>query len=250
LISHRTWIGIAALAALQLAALAADPVYEIPALPVSLNVGGQPVAITISGDISGSGEQLFALNLHADLSDLQSHMTPLLQAELNQSNRCGERISVERAMLMPAAPAGSLTVQLHFEKWACFKAFGKENAKRLVGGNGTVNVTLTPRLENANTVRLDAEIGNIDADGSLGELLHSEYGVTLRDKIREALLKAIQKSTSLEAVVPAQAQPFVTIQTVAFAERGSGILILNLTGHLQAPAGQVSAILEQFSNPR
>lgn len=224
--------------------------FDIPPVPVSLNVAGQPVAIVVSGNVSGATGQPLVLNLHADLSELQSHMTPLLQTELNQSNRCGERISVEKATLVPAAPAGRMTVQLHFEKWACFKAFGKENAKRLVGGNGSVQVLVTPRVLDGNTVSLDAEIGNIDADGSLGELLHSEYGATLRDKIRQALLKAIQKSASMEAVVPAQAQPFVTIQSVEFAERGTGILVLNLTGRLKVPGAQVASVLEQFSNKK
>jgi hypothetical protein len=224
--------------------------FDIPPVPVSLNVAGQPVAIVVSGNVSGAAEQPLALNLHADLSELQSHMTPLLQAELNQSNRCGERISVEKATLVPAVPAGRMTVQLHFEKWACLKAFGKENAKRLVGGNGSVQVLLTPRVQDGNTVSLDAEIGNIEADGSVGELLHSDYGATLRDKIRQALLKAIEKSASLEAVVPAQAQPFVTIQSVEFAERGTGILVLNLSGRLKVPGAQVATVLEQFHNKR
>jgi hypothetical protein len=233
-------------ALLPLVGLAADISFEIPAVPVSLNIAGQPVTITISGNVSGAPEQPLHLNLRADLTDLQSHMTPLLQGELNQSNRCGERISVERATLVPAAPAGRMTVQLHFEKWACFKAFGKENTTRLVGGNGTVQVLLTPRVGDDQTVRLDAEVGNIDADGSLGELLHSDYGNTLRDKIREALLKAIQKSSGLETVVPEQARPFVTIQSVEFAERGTGILMLNLAGRVKVPLEQASAVLDQF----
>jgi len=217
---------------------------------VSVNIAGQPVAIVISGNVSGSPEQPLNLNLNADLSELQSHITPLLQTELNQSNRCGERISVEKATLVPAAPAGRLTVQLHFEKWACFKAFGKENAKRLLGGNGSVQVLLTPRVKDGNAVSLDAEIGNIDADGSLGELLHSEYGNTLRDKIRESLVKAIQKSAGFEAVVPAQAQPFVAIQSVEFEERGTGILVLNLSGLVKVPGAQIASVLEQFNHTR
>jgi hypothetical protein len=239
-------------AALPLAALGADINFEIPSVPLSLSIAGQPVAIVISGSVSGAPGQPLNLNLRGELTDLQSHMTPLLQAELNQSNRCGERISVEKATLVPAAHAGRMTVQLHFEKWACFKAFGKENTTRLVGGNGTVQVLLTPRVDqgNAQTVRLDAEVGAIDADGSLGELLHSEYGNTLRDKIREALLKAIQKSSGLEAVVPTQARPFVILQSVEFAERGTGILILNLTGQVKVPLEQVSSVLEQFRGNR
>ncbi len=236
------------LAALPASVMGADLAFDIPPVPVALNVAGQPLSILVSGNVSGQSQQPLNLNLRADLTDLQSHMTPLLQTELNQSNRCGERISVEKATLVPAAPAGRLTVQLHFEKWACFKAFGKENTTKLVGGNGTVQVLLTPKLDEGQTVRLDAEIGDIDADGSLGQMLHSDFGAALRDKIREAILKAIQKSTSLETVVPAQARPFVTLQSVEFAERGTGILTLHLAGRVMVPPEQVSTLLEQFRN--
>lgn len=233
-------------------AAGADPSFEIPPVPVSVNIAGQPVAINISGNVSGSPGQPLDLNLRADLTGLQSHITPLLQAELNRSNHCGERISVEKGTLVPAAPASLLTVQLHFEKWACFKAFGKESTTRLMGGNGTVRMLLTPKLDENQTVRLDAEIGDgdIDADGTLGQMLHSEYGNALREKIREAVLRAVQKSSGLEVVVPAQARPFVTIQSVAFAERGTGILMLNLAGRVLVPREQVSAVLEQFRNNR
>ena len=179
------------LIAITALALSADFAVEIPPVSTSLNISGQTVAIAISGDISaapgktGENDQAFRLNLRADLADFQGHLTPVLQAELNQSNKCGERISVENATLAPAAPAGRLTVQLHFEKWACIKAFGKENARRLVAGNGTVEVLLMPRIEQGNAVRLDADVGRIDADGSLGELLRSgSLGPALRDKIR------------------------------------------------------------------
>jgi len=254
LIVLRAWIVLGALTAV---ALTADFTFELPPVPVSLNLAGQTVALTISGNISaaaarsGEGERSFQLNLRGDLADLQNHMTPLLQAELNQSNRCGERIAIEQAALAPAAPTGRLTVRLHFEKWVCFKAFGKQNAKRLLGGNGTVQVILTPRVENGKSVRLEAEIGSIDADGPLREVLRSgSAGATVRDKMREALLKTIQKSADLEAVVPAQARPFVTIQSAAFADGGSGRLALNLAGRLLIPGSQVSTVLDQFRNHR
>ena len=220
--------------------------FEIPSVPVSLNVSGQPITINVSGAIAPEGQGL-KLRLHADLTDLQSHITPLLAAELDQSNKCGERITVEHGRLAPTAPEAGLTVQLHFEKWACIKAFGKENATKLVGGNGTVHLLLTPRAD-ASSIRLDAQIGDIDADGSLGQLLHSEYGNSLREKIRESLRKAIEKSSGLEVVVPEKARPFVTIETVEFAERGTGILLLNLAGHVSVPPDQAAGILDQFRN--
>lgn len=225
--------------------------FDIPAVPVPLNIAGQPVAITVSGTVSQTNQQNLALDLHADLTDLQSHITALLQAEVDESSRCGNRIAVERGILAPAGTSAKLTVQLHFEKWACIKAFHKENATKLVGSNDIVHLLLTPHIEvGAQTIRLDADVGDIDADGTLGDLLHSEYGGPLRDKIRAALLKAIQKSSGLEAVVPEQARPFVTIQSVQFAERGTGILLLQLTGRVTVPPGKLASVLEQFQAKR
>jgi hypothetical protein len=250
-------ISILATASSPFAALSADLAFEIQPVATSVNIAGQPVAIVVSGSISGAAagrsqnDQPLNLSLRADLADFQNHLTPLLQVELNQSNRCGERISVEKATLVPAAPAGRLTVQLHFEKWACFKAFGKENAKRLVGGNGAVEVVLTPRVDQGHTMRLDAEIGNIDADGSLGQMLRSgSFGPALRDKIREALLNAIRKSADLQVIIPPQAQPFVAIQSIAFGDAGSGRLTLSLTARLTVPGPEISSILEQFRSKK
>lgn len=229
------------------AACAYSADFDIPAVPVSLNVSGQPLTITVSGNVVQDSGQAFRLRLEAELADLQSHITPLLAAEVNQSNKCGERISIETASLVPAPPEAKLTVQLHFEKWACIKALGKGSATKLVAGNGIVHMLLTPRTDES-TVKLDAEIGDIEADGTLGQLLHSDLGNALRDKIRESLRKAIQRSSGLEVVVPEQARPYVTIQSVQFAERGTGILMLNLAGHVSVPLDQASAILDQFRN--
>jgi hypothetical protein len=219
-----------------------------------LTVSGQPIGLVVSGAISesaaihGEGAKNFDFNLRADLKDFQDHLTPLLQSQLNQSNRCGERLSVGQADMVPAAPAAHLTVRVHFEKWACFKAFGKENAKRLVGGDGTVHMVLTPAVESGNAVRLDAEVGNIEADGSLGELLRSgSLGTELRNKIRDSILKAVQRSTDLGGVLPAQAQPFVTIRSVAFGGDPGGRLELKIAGGLLVPTQQVSSLLTQFS---
>jgi hypothetical protein len=33
---------------------------------------------------------------------------------------------------------------VHYERYACVKALGKEIVKRLVGGNGVVELNLTP----------------------------------------------------------------------------------------------------------
>ena len=91
----------------------------------------------------------------------------------------------------------------------------------------------------------------VGADGSLGEVLRSgSLGNALRDKIREALLKAIQKNSVLEAVVPAPVRQYVTIQSIAFADSGTGQLELDLAGRAVVPGASASSVLDQFRNRR
>jgi hypothetical protein len=227
----------------------ADLSFEIPPTPVSVDISGQPVTVVVSGRISGA--QKMNLSLQADLADFQKHLTELLRAKLDQSNKCGERISIENAVLDPAAPGADLTVTMHFEKWACFKAFGKENAKRLAGGNGVAHVKLTPRLEDGSAVRLDAVMGEIQADGSLGKLLKSgTLGDALRDKIRESLTSAVQKSSNLEGVLPERVRPLVTLGSVRFSDLGAGRLGLNVDGSLALSGEQARALAGQFQGGR
>jgi len=246
-----------ALFLLPAAAFGVDFTFEIPPLPVTVEIGSQRVSLMVAGDLSASptqpsaSDQSFNLNMRADLGDLQTHLTPLLQSEINRSERCGERISVQNATLTPAEPAAHLAVQLHFEKWICIKAIG-DSAKKLLAADGTVNVVMTPRLEetaSGKAVRLDADIGTIEAGGPLGELLRSgTVGTVLRDKIRDAFLKAIQKSTDLDGVMPAEAKRFVSLQSITFVDGGFGRLALDITGQLKVSGEQVSTVLEQFGN--
>jgi hypothetical protein len=233
-------------------AFSAELAFDIPPVPVSLNLAGQSVEVTLSGKVQESGSQSFHVNLRADLSDFQNHLTPILKAELDKSDRCGERISVEDATLMPAAPSAHLTVKVHVEKWVCIKAFGKENAKKLLSGNGVVEMTLAPHLVSSNPdegalVRLDSSVDRIDADGTLGEVLRSgTVGDILKDKIREALLKSIRKATDLAPLLPEQVRPMVTIRDLSFADSADRHLALELDGSLRIPDGQLSSVRDQL----
>ena len=92
-----------------------------------------------------------------------------------------------------------------------------------------------------------AEVGRIDADGSLGELLPSgSLGDALRDKIRESILKSVRKATDLEALLPPQVRPYATMRTLAFT--GATTLELDLSAVLRFPAGQAQSLLDQLRN--
>jgi hypothetical protein len=174
---------------------AQDATFKIPPQKIPFTVKDQQAYIVVSATVSmvskTSAADTFRLQLTADLTGLQENLTPLLSAQLDKDDRCGERIAIQQATLTPASPAATATVQLHYERFACVKAFGKQQAKRIVAGNAVVPIRLTPAIEQGNTqLRLNPEVGEIQADGSFGELLRSA-----RSAKRSAKKSATRSST-------------------------------------------------------
>lgn len=228
-------------------AFAADRAITLPVLRTSLQVDDQTVAIAVSGSVdripADPGRSAFEVNLRADLGDLQDRITPILRAELNRDERCGDRLAIGQATLAPAASSGSLTTSLHYEKWVCVKAFHKDLAKRLAGGNGTVQVRLTPRAIDGNTLRLETTLGDIQADGSIAELLRSP---DFAEKLREKLTKALEK-LNLRQTIPPAVRGMANIEEASFADAGNGRLALRVRAKVSVPAAEASALLDRLS---
>src|ERR1700689_1979149 len=171
-----------------------DPV-KLPPLKTALTLEGQAVGITVWGAVSPAH-----LSATVDLGEFQDHLTPILAAQLNRSDKCGERLTVEKAVL---APSGLLVANVHYEHFACAKAFGNEINKRLVGGDAGVERNLTPSVTD-NHIAMDAEVRKIDADGSLGEALHSGSFVdSIRQKVAANVESSVRKSADLKSALPA-----------------------------------------------
>src|SRR5579871_992268 len=102
-----------------------DRTLTIPPVSASIDVKGQTVKVAVWGTVASAPADRVKFDLMGDLSDLQQNITPVLAAQMNRSDRCGERLSVERAAIAPASPAAILTVTVHYERWACIKALGK-----------------------------------------------------------------------------------------------------------------------------
>jgi hypothetical protein len=222
--------------------LAQTDTLKIPPLKTSLILEGQPVGISVWGTVSPAH-----ISATVDLGDFQEHLTPILAAQLNRSDRCGERLSVERAVL---APPGLLTANVHYERFACAKALGKEISKRLVGGNAVVEVNLTPAVVD-NHIALTAEVRKIDADGSLGEALRSgSFGDSIRQKIAASIESSIRKSADLKSTLPAGMESVATLQTVQFTDGGAGRLWLTIEGELHLSAEQFQGLARQVISRR
>lgn len=241
-----------AMAAWAIPAGAQNVTFKIPPVNIPLKIKEQSVTITASAVVSMRSKDketsIFKLQLTADLGELQQNMTALLASQLDKEDACGERIAIEHAELTPVPPASLAVVQLHYERWACAKVLGKEKTKRLVGGNAVIEVKLTPAIEQSNTeLRLVPEIGKIEADGSLRELMRSgTLGDLIRDKIRTSILSAMEKGTNLSATLPPAIQGHATIQNAQFKDGGSGRLIVELDGEGQITKEQIQALTEQI----
>ena len=227
----------------------ADQPIVLPPIHTSLNVDNQPVAIVVSGSLAklpaAPANDVFRLHIDADLGGLQDNVTAILRAELNKDDRCGERLSIQAAKLLPAPPSGTLTASLHFEKWACIKAFHKNMAKRLAGGDGIAEVHLIPEVRDGTAVRLNAELGAIQADGSIGEMMQSP---AFADALREKIAKALDK-VQLETAIPRAIRSTVRLESVGFAEGGGGRLFLRIQATVTVPSRDAKALLDRLVAP-
>jgi hypothetical protein len=215
---------------------------KIPPVKTSLDVKGQAVEITAWGTVSGGAQGLFKLSFTADLGDLQANLDVLLASQMNRSDRCGERLSVESATLAPASPAAILTAQVHYERWACVKALGKNMAKRLVGGNATLVVKLTPSA-GADGIGMASEVQKIDADGSLGEVLRSgSLGTTVKEKIASSIESSIRKGLDLKSALPPEVAAAVALRGAQFAASAEGRLRFSIDGEVHMTAAQLQSL--------
>src|SRR5580658_2933918 len=96
---------------------------KLPPFKTTIALEGQPVAITVWAGVSPSH-----VSATVDLGDFQDHLTTILAAQLNRSDKCGERLTVQKATV---DPTGLLTANVHYERYVCAKALGREITKRL-----------------------------------------------------------------------------------------------------------------------
>ncbi|HYW40601.1 MAG TPA: hypothetical protein VE957_21050 [Terriglobales bacterium] len=226
-----------------------DLTFNLPKVTNSINVGGQTISIPASGGVSRTSAEnalnLFSLKLVADLSDLQQNITGILRSQLTRSPRCGERIEIQQATLIPLVPASLVVVHLHFERWVCPP--GQESPMEVADGEGTIEVKLTPSLEQKTGLGLVSEIGRVDAEGFLRDMLRSgDLGATLRDQIAASLLSAMQRGTDTKITLPPAAQESATIQKAQFQDAGAGQLCLVLDGQLQFSDEQTKQFATQL----
>jgi hypothetical protein len=232
-------------------AKAEELVFKIPPVKIPLEIKDQSVTITTSTTLTifsrDHGPTTLDLKLAGDLSDLQQNMTAFLADQLDKDDRCGERIAIENAALIPADPAGIVQIQLHFERWECVKLLGRKVSKKLIGGDARIELKLTPEVDPGGSgLRLIPEIVTIRADGSLGQLLRTgPLGDMVRHKIQDAMSSALQKGTNLGATLPPALQDSVSVKGAEFKDAGQGHILVTLEGEAHITQEQLRLVSDQ-----
>ena len=219
-----------------------SPALILPPVAATFDIGGHSVPLTAWGKIFPPSAGVAGAELTADLGSLQDNITEVLRAQLNRSDRCGDRLSVEQAALVPEGPAAILTAHVHYERWGCAKAFGKEMVKRLVGGNALVEVGLTPTVR-AEGVALESEVRRMEADGSLGDALRSDtLGNTMKDRVTHSVESAVQKASAFGSAMPPGIAEAVTLRGARFADGGGRLhIVANADLHISGEQLEILA---------
>lgn len=218
-------------------------VFDLPPVRNSIALGSQAIAISTSGAVSkavvDAGQNSFKLELTADLSDLRQNFTSALRAQLDRSNRCGERIAVQTASLDAQPPAGMATVSLHYERWVCIGGSNNE----IVEGNGKIEIKLTAAVAENGTLRIDSAVGRINAEGLVGEQLRSgSLGDTVREQVAQSVLTTVQGGSDFKLTLPPSAQGNATLQRAQFQGTTSGKLWVILDGEIRVSNDKAASL--------
>jgi hypothetical protein len=229
-----------------------DLAFTLPQVKSPVNIENRTMAITVSGMLSQiasqGGQRTFKLELTSDLSELQQNITDLLRAQLDTSESCGQRVTIQQARLTPATPAGRLAVRLHFERWMCTRSFGQQISNELAEGDGTVEIKLTAVVEKANTLKIVTALGRVDATGMLGESLRSgSLGEDLREKVAQSVLSAARAGSDFKITLPPALQNSALIQNAKFQDLGVGGLSVVLDGQIEISNEQADQLASQLN---
>lgn len=225
--------------------------YNLAPAKNTVNFGGQAMTVTTSGIISKTtsekSDNTFAVELSDDLSDVQIDITDILRSHLDTSDRCGERIDIQTAELTPRNPAAMVVAQLHFERWTCSPIFGQGGMSEIVEGNGTIEIQLTPAVAPDGTMKLVTQIGQVQAQGLIGDLLRSgSLGQTIRDKTAEVFVSIMRQSTDFKNALPSGVRNYAILRHAEFQGTGSGRLIVRLSGEINVSSDRLSAVTSEL----
>ncbi|HXW91657.1 MAG TPA: hypothetical protein VEK33_13995 [Terriglobales bacterium] len=223
---------------------------SLPPAKTQINVEKQPIAVTVDGTIAkvaDEGHNQFQLELAADVSGLQQNISGLLSSKLNKSERCGEQVVVQGASLTAQAPASLVVTQLHVARWTCFGSLGLASPNELAEGNGTIELKLTPRVDQGRKLRIVPQVDRVEADSFVGEQLRSgSLGTALREETTGLLSSTLESERYFQAILPSVVPDYTVIEKVEFREAGGLRVVLD--GTIQISDEQIKLLVNELRN--
>jgi hypothetical protein len=228
-----------------------DSTFTLPAVRSTARIGDRAVGFASAGQLSQIGvegsQRTFKLQLTSDLSDLQQNITEILHTKLDRSDRCGERVTVQQAMLTPSMPASVLFVRLHYERWICPRLGSQSSPSEIAENNGSVELRLTPTWGKSG-VEVSSQLGRIEGSAMMTDAVRQgSLGDDLRETASHLLLTSIQAGTDLKTALPLVARGAAVVQNAKFADGGAGSLIIVLEGHAQISNEQANLLASQLN---
>jgi hypothetical protein len=230
-----------------------QPIFALAASTISATVGNQTIAVRTSGNLFRTPAERLSSVVHvqivANLGDLQQSITPVLQSLLAHSDPCGERVTVQQAMVSTSSPTTDVWVQLHLERWTCLGPSGTMAPVVLMEGNGAITVKITPAMQKDGSLVILTHIEAVEASGVLAEMLRSgSLGDVVRERIKDSFRIALQKGLDLNLILQPVRSDSGAIETAKFVrDSKAGTLDIALDGHLRLSAEQVAVLDGQKS---
>lgn len=230
---------------------AQDVTFNLPAVKTTPLVADERVQVTVSSILSqtatDAGKRTFRLVMMGDFSELQRNLTEVLRAVVRNNRSCGEHLTVQRAVLVPSAPFGTLHLQLHYERWSCMHLSGQSSATEIAESNGDAEMRLVPAMSDGG-LHLKAEFEQIDATGMMADSLRNgDLGSDLREKVEQAVLTAMRSAADFKTVLPPALQGTATLDAAKFEDTGAGDLALMLQGKAQLTDEQAKSLASQLN---
>jgi hypothetical protein len=222
--------------------------FSVPPYKSSVKFAGGLLALTNSAVMSRvsaeGGQNVFKVEATTDLTDLQESLVAILGAQLNKSERCGERLQVLDAKLTPDIPIADVEVQLHYERWLCRQVAGGTTSNEMADANATVEVRLTPGVGAHGEIEVATEMVRVDADKFLGDLLRKdELGTTVRGTIAKTVASA---TANFDGVLPPAAKDVAQARSARFESSGAGDLSVVVSGEMRISEEQTKLLDSQL----
>jgi len=229
-----------------------QPIFALADSTISATIGNQTIAVRTSGNLFRTPAERFSSVVHvqiiANLGDLQQSITSVLRSLLAHSDPCGERITVQQAVISTSSPTTDVWVQLHLERWTCVGPSGTMAPIVLMEGNGAITVKITPAMQRDGSLVILTHTEAVEGNEVLGEMLRSgSLGDIVRERTKDTFRVALQKGLDPNVMLHAVRSDSGAFETAKFVRDKTGTLDIALDGHLRLSAEQVAVLDGQKS---